>query len=240
MRSGRYIGTPSAPLLRPYFSQKTDTSILRIGKLVHCEVASVLYAKLQFAFSSASALDLFLTNIGAQNGACITSIILEFDVSSHLCTVSVSWAHLMAPLPKLNKLVLCVDVVILEYLDRKANVRSVSSLWTADTRPYTIFECIEHLKLLAQLLVREGADEVEKRKKFDVLEFKIVDEKLVDDVEFQRNPEFSRSDGVSLTQRRYNNVLIGVREDVEKWLVKEGLLAASSSAFDTKQVCLKY
>lgn len=244
MRGGRYVGTTSAPLLRPYFSKKHDASILRVSKVLHCEATSVLYAKLEFTFSSSGALSLFLTNIGPQNRACLITICLETDMLNQYIEETASWLNTLVTSPKLAKLVVCVDVICLEYLDRKvkgSRYEDYGLLWYTSNWISTSNACIENLRRIATQLITQGANEAEKRKKLAILELKSVSEQEDDTLELKRLPTepLKLPNGVSIEQRFYGDVLAGLRDDIEKLLVLEGSLAASSDTFNTDLVWLR-
>lgn len=136
----------------------------------------------------------------------------------------------LSSLPSLNQLVVGVKFISLEYLHRRAKRLEFEGIWhyldwISGTKLY-----VRKLLLFAKLLVGQGVDDNEKRRLFSTLEIQCLNE--YQDGRYRRI-RAARGEPTD------DELAAGLRDDVEKLLVRSGYLAASSNTYDIRPVLLE-
>lgn len=220
------------------YSRKCDLSIIRVNKLLHLEATRRFYSMVHFTVFSPTTLSLFLKAIGPRNKACITTICLGVEFLDRDVENMDGACETLSSLPRLNKLVVYIYVKLfsLEYLDRRAEGSEWHvQKWTARARVYA-----SKLLLFAKLLVSQGADEDDKRRMLNTLEIKDRDEYRGNDFYLLRHYGYMNGRaGGGRVNPTCEELAAGLRDDIEKLLVKSDYQAASSGTYDTEPVWLK-
>lgn len=225
------------------YSTKCDLSIIRVNKLLHIEATRGFYAMVHFRFFKLTALSLFLDLIGLRNKACITTIYLDVECLDGGIGNMDETCETLSSLPGLNKLVVYMYVKLFstEYLNCRYMDRRFKDLewhvykWTTKTRNHA-----RKLLLFVELLIGQGADEDDKRRMLDMLEVKGLGGYQGDDwylLGHCGNMNGRAGDG--RVDPTCEELAAGIRDDVEKLIVKSDYLAARSSKYDTELVWLR-